>query len=89
MCEKIHQFLSSTKKMHTKENWFLFSASRCRSIDDDDDDDDDKMHFHAPFDILKLAETVAKQIPTHCSRVNKRKEAHEQQRQIQRLLVFS
>ena len=25
MCvKKIHQFLSSTKKMHTKENWFLF-----------------------------------------------------------------
>ena len=22
--KKIHQFLSSTKKMHTKENWFLF-----------------------------------------------------------------
>ena len=25
MCEKIHQFLSSTKKIHTKENWLLFS----------------------------------------------------------------
>jgi len=28
-CEKIHQFLLSIKKMHTKENWFLFSASWC------------------------------------------------------------
>ena len=28
--KKIHQFLPSIKKMHTKENnWFLFSASRC------------------------------------------------------------
>jgi len=27
--KKIHQFLSSIKKMHTEENWFLFSASRC------------------------------------------------------------
>ena len=27
--EKIRQFLSSTKKMHTKENWFIYSASRC------------------------------------------------------------
>ena len=26
------QFLSSTKQMHTKENRFLFSASRCSSI---------------------------------------------------------
>jgi len=24
VCEKIHQFLSSIKKMHTKENWFFF-----------------------------------------------------------------
>jgi len=31
--EKIHQFLSSTEKMHTKENWFLFSASRCTVAD--------------------------------------------------------
>jgi len=22
VCEKIHQFLSSIKNMHTKENWF-------------------------------------------------------------------
>ena len=28
--KKIHQFLSSIKKMHINENWFLFSASRCR-----------------------------------------------------------
>jgi len=27
--ENIRQFLSSTKKMHTKENWFIYSASRC------------------------------------------------------------
>ena len=27
--EKIRQFLSTTKKMHTKENWFIYSASRC------------------------------------------------------------
>ena len=27
--EKIHQLLSSVKKMHTK-NWFFFSALRCR-----------------------------------------------------------
>ena len=26
--KKIHQFLSSYKKMHTKENWYIFSASR-------------------------------------------------------------
>ena len=31
--KKIHQFLSSIKKMHTKENWFLLSASRCISGD--------------------------------------------------------
>ena len=31
VCEKVHQFLSSIKNMHTKENWFLFSASRCTS----------------------------------------------------------
>jgi len=24
LCEKVHQFLSSIKNMHTKENWFLF-----------------------------------------------------------------
>jgi len=24
VCEKIHRFLSSTKKTRTKENWFLF-----------------------------------------------------------------
>ena len=29
--KQIHQFLSSIKKMHTKENWFFFSASRCSS----------------------------------------------------------
>ena len=29
--KKIHQFLSSIKKTHSKENWFLFSASPCRS----------------------------------------------------------
>ena len=29
--KKIHQFLSSTKKLHAKENWFLFYASRCRT----------------------------------------------------------
>ena len=27
VCEKNHQ--STIKKMHTKENWFFFSASRC------------------------------------------------------------
>ena len=27
--EKVHQFLSSIKKMHTKENLFPFSASQC------------------------------------------------------------
>jgi len=32
ICEKIHQFLLSIKKMHTKENWFLFSASQCRTF---------------------------------------------------------
>jgi len=26
--KKIHQFLSSIEKMHTEENWFIFSASR-------------------------------------------------------------
>ena len=26
--QKIHQFLSSIKKTHRKQNWFLFSASR-------------------------------------------------------------
>ena len=31
ICEKIHQFLLSIKKMHTKENWFFFSASQCRT----------------------------------------------------------
>ena len=31
VCEKIHQFLPGTKKMHTKEKWFFFSASRCRN----------------------------------------------------------
>jgi len=30
MWKKIHQFLSNIKQMHTKENWFLFSASQCR-----------------------------------------------------------
>ena len=29
VCEKNHQLLSSTKKMHKKENWFVFSASWC------------------------------------------------------------
>ena len=29
VCEKIHQL--ALKKMHTKENWFLFSASPCSS----------------------------------------------------------
>jgi len=29
VCEKNQQFSSNIKKMHTKENWFLFSASRC------------------------------------------------------------
>jgi len=29
VCEEIHQFMWSIKKMHTEENWFLFSASRC------------------------------------------------------------
>jgi len=29
VCEKTHQFLLSINKMHTKENWFLFSASWC------------------------------------------------------------
>jgi len=29
VCEEIRQFLSSIKKMHAKENWFLFSVSRC------------------------------------------------------------
>ena len=24
VCEKIHQFLPGTKKMHTKEKWFFF-----------------------------------------------------------------
>jgi len=24
VCEKIHQFMPGTKKMHTKEKWFLF-----------------------------------------------------------------
>jgi len=24
VCEKIHQFLSGIRKMHTKENWFVF-----------------------------------------------------------------
>jgi len=28
--EKVHQILSSIKKMHTKENWFPFSVSQCR-----------------------------------------------------------
>jgi len=31
VCEEIHQFLPSNKKMQTKENWFLFSASWCTS----------------------------------------------------------
>ena len=30
--EKNRQFLSSIKKMHTRENWFLFSASRCTFV---------------------------------------------------------
>jgi len=29
VCEKIYQFLLCIKKMHAKENWFLFSASWC------------------------------------------------------------
>ena len=30
MCvKKIHHFLSGIKNMRTKENWFLFSTSRC------------------------------------------------------------
>jgi len=29
VCEKNHQFLSRIKMMHTKENWFLISASPC------------------------------------------------------------
>ena len=32
MCEKIHQFLSSTKKIHTKENWLLFSGVLGRTV---------------------------------------------------------
>jgi len=31
--KKIHQFLSSTKKMHTKENWFLFLPRGVYSCD--------------------------------------------------------
>jgi len=32
VCEKIHQFLSSIKKLHTERNGFLFSASRCKAF---------------------------------------------------------
>jgi len=30
--EKIHQYLSCIKKMHTKENWSLFSAAQCTFV---------------------------------------------------------
>ena len=29
VCEKLTSFCQVLKKMHTKENWFLFSASHC------------------------------------------------------------
>ena len=31
VCEKLISFCQILKKTHTKENWFLFSASRCTS----------------------------------------------------------
>jgi len=32
VCEKITSFCRALKEMYTKENWFLFSSSRCRYL---------------------------------------------------------